>query len=152
MNAHSPQRRMLRTLIPLNCQFRSGRTGYSFDPAILIGDLRPNTTLVCHPFLGSLHIVYSSQTPGSSKRKCKVAWSCRYECDHAGTPRDRRNADLSPRKRRNREASIKCGCTAKIYACQSVGADKVEVRYHWEHNGHGARFNFKESTFSLIIP
>ncbi|KIJ33949.1 hypothetical protein M422DRAFT_264088 [Sphaerobolus stellatus SS14] len=68
--------------------------------------------------------------------RSKVLWTQRWECDHAGSPRDRRKPDLSPRNRRTRNASIKVGCKARLHASQAVDSDKVTVVYHWRHTGH----------------
>ncbi|KIJ31012.1 hypothetical protein M422DRAFT_267434 [Sphaerobolus stellatus SS14] len=71
-----------------------------------------------------------------SSRKCKVVWSKRFECDHAGAYHDTRKPELSPSKQCNRGESIRCGCKASIYASQPVGKETVTVRFNWEHNRH----------------
>ncbi|KIJ32606.1 hypothetical protein M422DRAFT_265491 [Sphaerobolus stellatus SS14] len=68
--------------------------------------------------------------------RSKVLWTQRWECDHPGSPRDRRKPDLSPRNRRTRNGSIKVGCKARLHASQAVDSDKVTVVYHWRHTGH----------------
>ncbi|KIJ31011.1 hypothetical protein M422DRAFT_267433 [Sphaerobolus stellatus SS14] len=72
----------------------------------------------------------------TSNRRSKVVWSKYFICDHAGKYRDQRDANLSPRKRRNRAESIKCECSASIYACQPFGTDAVDIIYKWQHTVH----------------
>ncbi|KAK9474320.1 uncharacterized protein V1510DRAFT_441155 [Dipodascopsis tothii] len=57
-----------------------------------------------------------------------------YVCAHAGQPRDRRDPNLDPSKRRRRRASLKCGCTAKIsvYVPRDAAA-AAKVRWQWRH-------------------
>ncbi|KIJ25140.1 hypothetical protein M422DRAFT_273916 [Sphaerobolus stellatus SS14] len=71
-----------------------------------------------------------------SNRKRKFEWKRLYECDHAGSPRDRRDENLSPKKRRKTGPSIKVRCNAKIEVYQLVGSNVVTVDHYWQHNNH----------------
>jgi hypothetical protein len=89
-------------------------------------------------------------TASSAEKRSKFEWYFRYECNHAGAPRDRRKKDLSPSKRRNRIPPIKCGCHARIRAYQLAGSDTVAITYHWEHNGHCMSLHFIVVFFSMF--
>ncbi|KIJ34131.1 hypothetical protein M422DRAFT_263781 [Sphaerobolus stellatus SS14] len=71
-----------------------------------------------------------------SNHKRKFEWKRLYECDHAGSPRNRRDENLSPKKRRKTGPSIKVGCNAKIEVYQLVGNNVVTVDHYWQHNNH----------------
>lgn len=86
-----------------------------------------------------------------SDRRRIYEWKLYYECDHAGQPRDRRNPDLSPSKKRKMKKSIKVGCNAKIEIYKNLGSDKVFVEHHWKHNNHGKFFKSVLLLFSLTL-
>ncbi|KIJ47672.1 hypothetical protein M422DRAFT_248680 [Sphaerobolus stellatus SS14] len=71
-----------------------------------------------------------------SNRKRVYEWKRLYECDHAGSPRNRQDDNVSPKKRRKTGDSIKVGCSAKIEVYQLVGSDVVTVDHYWQHNDH----------------
>ena len=78
-------------------------------------------------------------------------WKLRYECDHAGQPRDRRNPDLTPSKRRKTKPSMKVGCTAKIEVFQLMGDNRVMVQHYWRHTGHGTISLLSFSTVTKVL-
>ncbi|KIJ34446.1 hypothetical protein M422DRAFT_263401 [Sphaerobolus stellatus SS14] len=71
-----------------------------------------------------------------SDRVRMFEWKRLYECDHAGQPRDRRDPNLSPSKRRKTRQGIKAGCMARIVVYKSVGDEVITINYYWKHNGH----------------
>ncbi|KIJ31966.1 hypothetical protein M422DRAFT_266332 [Sphaerobolus stellatus SS14] len=71
-----------------------------------------------------------------SGRKCKIAWSERFDCSHARSYRDQRNPDLSLSKKRSRGSSIKVQCPARITVCKPSNSDLLQVEYLWEHCKH----------------
>jgi hypothetical protein len=82
---------------------------------MLTGDLSQNTLQVCSPCFINILLLRIIIDP--SKQNCKISWSHRYECDQSGAPRDHWKSDLSPRKHRNREASIKCSFWTSLAVC-----------------------------------
>ncbi|KIJ33282.1 hypothetical protein M422DRAFT_264837 [Sphaerobolus stellatus SS14] len=66
----------------------------------------------------------SPEPKGEGKRKYE--WKRIYECDHTGSPRDRRDENLSPSKRRKTKE--------KVY--KLFGSDVVNIDHYWEHTGH----------------
>lgn len=97
----------------------------------------------------------SVQPAAPPVKKVRVAtyeWTEKWICDHAGKPRDQRQVDLSPRKRRpeRHHESIKVGCKACIWFRKRVGATSIELEYKWEHTGHeaGSLKDMRESMMS----
>ncbi|WFD05103.1 hypothetical protein MVES1_000429 [Malassezia vespertilionis] len=80
--------------------------------------------------------VSSTRYNGALPHGRRYAWRKHYVCDHSGKPRDRRNPDLAPGKRRSRRASIKIGCPASFTATQEVGSDTVTLVCRFQHQGH----------------
>lgn len=80
--------------------------------------------------------VSSTRYNGALPHGRRYAWRKHFVCDHSGKPRDRRNPDLAPGKRRSRRASIKIGCPASFTATQEVGSDTVTMVCRFQHHGH----------------
>ena len=80
--------------------------------------------------------VSSTRYNGALPHGRRYAWRKHYVCDHSGKPRDRRNPNLAPGKRRSRRASIKIGCPASFTATQEVGSDMVVMVCRFQHQGH----------------
>ncbi|WFD18085.1 hypothetical protein MCAP1_000297 [Malassezia caprae] len=80
--------------------------------------------------------VSSTRYNGALPHGRRYAWRKHYVCDHSGKPRDRRDPNLAPGKRRSRRASIKIGCPASFTATQEVGSDTVVMVCRFQHQGH----------------
>ena len=80
--------------------------------------------------------VSSTRYNGALPHGRRYAWRKHFVCDHSGKPRDRRNPNLAPGKRRSRRASIKIGCPASFTATQEVGSDTVILVCRFQHQGH----------------
>ncbi|KAL9935360.1 hypothetical protein V8E36_005708 [Tilletia maclaganii] len=66
-----------------------------------------------------------------------LQWRHRYACDHAGKPQCKPlQPDISPRKRRRRDKSIKVGCLAKFVAFQAIRSSCVYIKWTFTHTGH----------------
>ncbi|KIJ52840.1 hypothetical protein M422DRAFT_25872 [Sphaerobolus stellatus SS14] len=78
--------------------------------------------------------IYHSQP--KSGRKCKIDWSNRYECSHAGSYRDMRKDNVRPSKKRKRGPSTKVQCQAKILVSKPCDSDLLQVQYFWQHSHH----------------
>ncbi|KAF9408098.1 hypothetical protein BGZ94_002453 [Podila epigama] len=78
----------------------------------------------------------SRDKPTYSRGPTASEWSREYHCEHAGHYRDRKNPDISPKKKRKRGESIKCGCTAIIKIKKQFQEDEVAIEYYWKHEGH----------------
>ncbi|WFC98243.1 hypothetical protein MYAM1_000968 [Malassezia yamatoensis] len=94
--------------------------------------------------------VSSTRYNGALPQGRRYAWRKHFVCDHSGKPRDRRNPDLAPGKRRSRRASIKIGCPASFTATQEVGSDTVTMVCRFQHHGHTV--NTREYWASSRIP
>lgn len=94
--------------------------------------------------------VSSTRYNGALPHGRRYAWRKHYVCDHSGKPRDRRNPNLAPGKRRSRRASIKIGCPASFTATQEVGSDMVMMVCRFQHQGHTV--NTREYWASSRIP
>lgn len=94
--------------------------------------------------------VSSTRYNGALPHGRRYAWRKHYVCDHSGKPRDRRNPNLAPGKRRSRRASIKIGCPASFTATQEVGSDTVVMVCRFQHQGHTV--NTREYWASSRIP
>lgn len=94
--------------------------------------------------------VSSTRYNGALPHGRRYAWRKHFVCDHSGKPRDRRNPDLAPGKRRSRRASIKIGCPASFTATQEVGSDTVTMVCRFQHHGHSV--NTREYWASSRIP
>ncbi|WFD36333.1 hypothetical protein MCUN1_003212 [Malassezia cuniculi] len=80
--------------------------------------------------------VSSTRYNGSLPHGRRFAWRKHFVCDHAGKPRDRRDPNLEPTKRRSRRQSIKIGCPASFTATQEEGTDVVTLVCRFQHQGH----------------
>ncbi|RCH84940.1 hypothetical protein CU097_006558 [Rhizopus azygosporus] len=58
----------------------------------------------------------------------------KYQCDHSGKPKKRKESEVSIKKARTKE-SIKIGCLAYINR-HLLTDGAVEVKYRWEHPDH----------------
>ncbi|RCH95577.1 hypothetical protein CU097_003539 [Rhizopus azygosporus] len=58
----------------------------------------------------------------------------KYQCDHAGKPKKRKESEVSTKKARTKE-SIKIGCPAYINK-HLLTDGAVEVKYRWKHPDH----------------
>lgn len=94
--------------------------------------------------------VSSTRYNGALPHGRRYAWRKHYVCDHSGKPRDRRDPNLAPGKRRSRRASIKIGCPASFTATQEVGSDTVVMVCRFQHQGHTV--NTREYWASSRIP
>ena len=80
--------------------------------------------------------VSSTRYNGSLSHGRRFSWRKHFVCDHAGKPRDRRDPNLEPTKRRSRRQSIKIGCPASFTATQEEGTDTVTLVCRFQHQGH----------------
>ncbi|WFD29404.1 hypothetical protein MSPP1_000413 [Malassezia sp. CBS 17886] len=94
--------------------------------------------------------VSSTRYNGALPHGRRYAWRKHYVCDHSGKPRDRRDPNLAPGKRRSRRASIKIGCPASFTATQEIGNDTVTMVCRFQHQGHTV--NTREYWASSRIP
>lgn len=94
--------------------------------------------------------VSSTRYNGALPHGRRYIWRKHYVCDHSGKPRDRRNPNLAPGKRRSRRASIKIGCPASFTATQEVGSETVTMVCRFQHQGHTV--NTREYWASSRIP
>ncbi|WFD25494.1 hypothetical protein MNAN1_000454 [Malassezia nana] len=94
--------------------------------------------------------VSSTRYNGALPHGRRYAWRKHFVCDHSGKPRDRRDPNLAPGKRRSRRASIKIGCPASFTATQEVGSDTVVMVCRFQHQGHTV--NTREYWASSRIP
>lgn len=71
-------------------------------------------------------------------RPVAYEWTEKWTCDHSGSYRDQRKANLSPSKRRihRTHESIKVGCKAYIWFRKRPEKSEIEIEYGWQHTGH----------------
>lgn len=60
----------------------------------------------------------------------------RWKCNHGGAYKDRRDVNISPRKTRIRNPSIKEGCLASIVLIKLKNSTRVAVTWRTKHTGH----------------
>lgn len=94
--------------------------------------------------------VSSTRYNGSLPQGRRFVWRKHYVCDHAGKPRDRRDPNLEPTKRRSRRQSIKIGCPASFTATQEEDSDVVTLVCRFQHQGHAV--NTREYWAKSRIP